>query len=119
MGAGVWNPKVSPAAKEWFDRYVKRWKEEPDRWGTAGGYSTCQVLEQAIGKAGTLASTKVRDVIASGVTFDTVLGPLKYVDQFNTYYPGQVGQWQNGEFLTADKTNRQGKPIYPKPEWPK
>jgi branched-chain amino acid transport system substrate-binding protein len=119
MGAGVWNPKVSPAAKEWFDRYVKRWGEEPDRWGTAGGYSTCQVLEQAIGKAGTLAPTKVRDVIASGVTFDTVLGPLKYVDQFNTYYPGQVGQWQNGEFLTADKTNRQGKPIYPKPEWPK
>ncbi len=119
MGAGVWNPKVSPAAKEWFDRYVKRWKEEPDRWGTAGGYSTCQVLVQAIEKAGTLDPTKVRDVIASGVTFETVLGPLKYVDQFNTYYPGQVGQWQKGEFLTVDKTNRQAKPIYPKPEWPK
>jgi len=119
MGSGVWNPKVSPAAKEWFDRYVKRVGEEPDRWGTAGGYSTCQVLEQAIAKAGTLNKTKIRDVIASGMTFDTVLGPLKYVDQFNTYYPGQVGQWQNGEFLTVDKTNRQAKPIYPKPAWPK
>jgi len=119
MGAGVWNPKVSPAAKEWFDRYTKRWGEEPDRWGTAGGYSTCQVLMQAIEKAGTLDPKKVRDVIASGVTFDTVLGPLKYVDQFNTYYPGQVGQWQNGEFLTVDKTNRQAKAIYPKPAWPK
>ena len=117
MGAGVWNPKVSPAAKEWFDRYTKRWGEEPDRWGTAGGYSTVQVLEQAIEKAGTLDPTKVRNVIASGVTFNTVLGPVKYVDQFNTYYPGHVGQWQNGEFLTVDKTNRQAAPEYPKPAW--
>lgn len=119
MGAGVWNPKVSPAAKEWFDRYTKRWGEEPDRWGTAGGYSTCQVLEQAIEKAGTLNPTKVRDVIASGMTFNTVLGPLKFVNQFNTYYPGHVGQWQNGEFMSVDKTNRQATPIFPKPEWPK
>lgn len=119
MGTGVWNPKVSPAAKEWFDRYTKRWGEEPDRWGTAGGYSTCQVLEQAIEKAGTLNPTKVRDVIASGVAFNTVLGPIKYVNQFNTYYPGHVGQWQEGEFMSVDKANRQSAPIFPKPEWPK
>jgi branched-chain amino acid transport system substrate-binding protein len=118
MGAGVWNPKISPAAKKWFDRYVKRWGEEPDRWGTAGGYATGQILAQAIEKAGTLDPTKVRNVIASE-TFDTALGPVKFVDQFNIYYPGQVGQWQNGEFLTVDKTNRQAKPIYPKPAWPK
>jgi len=118
MGAGVWNPKISPAAKEWFDRYVKRWGEETDRWGTAGGYATGQILEKAIDIAGTLDPTKVRDVIARE-KFDTVLGPVKFVDQFNIYYPGQVGQWQNGEFLTVDKTNRQAKPIYPKPAWPK
>jgi branched-chain amino acid transport system substrate-binding protein len=119
MGSGVWNPKVSPAAKEWFDRYVKRWGEETDRWGTAGGYATGQILAQAIEKAGTLDPTKVRNVIASGETFDTVLCPVKFVDQFNINYPGQVGQWQNGEFLTVDKTNRQAKPIYPKSAWPK
>jgi branched-chain amino acid transport system substrate-binding protein len=118
MGAGVWNPKISPAAKEWFDRYVKRWGEETDRWGTAGGYATGQILEKAINIAGTLDPTKVRDVIARE-KFDTVLGPVKFVDQFNIHYPGQVGQWQNGEFLTVDKTNRQAKPIYPKPVWPK
>jgi branched-chain amino acid transport system substrate-binding protein len=119
MGSGVWNPKVSPAAKEWFDRYVKRWGEETDRWGTAGGYATGQILAQAIEKAGTLDPVKVRNVIASGETFDTVLCPVKFVDQFNINYPGQVGQWQNGEFLTVDKTNRQAKPIYPKSAWPK
>jgi branched-chain amino acid transport system substrate-binding protein len=118
MGSGVWNPKISPAAKEWFDRYTKRWGEEPDRWGTAGGYATGQILAQAIEKAGTLDPVKVRDVIASQ-TFDTVLCPVKFDDQFNINYPGHVGQWQNGEFLAIDKPNRQAKPIFPKPPWPK
>lgn len=118
MGAGAWNPRVSPAAKEWFDRYTKRWGVEPDRWGTAGGYSTGQILEKAIEKAGTLDRAKIRDIIATE-TFDTVLGPVKFVNQFNTYYPGHIGQWQDGEFLIVDKVRRQATPIYPKPAWPK
>jgi len=117
MGAGVWNPNIPVAgAREWYNAYVKRWGEEPDRWGTAGGYATGQIMQMAIEKAGTLDGSKVRDVIASE-TFDTVLGPLKFVDQFNTYYPGHVGQWQNGEFEVVDKATRTAKPIYPKPVW--
>jgi branched-chain amino acid transport system substrate-binding protein len=119
MGAGVWNPLISPEAQDFFDRYVARWGVEPDRWGTAQSYATGQIYEKAIEIAGTLDGTAMRDVIASDITFDTVLGPVKFVDQFNIYYPGQVGQWQNGEFLTVDKTNRQAEPIYPKPAWPK
>jgi branched-chain amino acid transport system substrate-binding protein len=117
MGAGVWNPNIPVAgAREWYERYVKRWNLEPDRWGTAGGYATGQIMQKAIEIAGTLDGSKVRDVIASE-TFDTVLGPLKFVDQFNTYYPGHVGQWQNGEFEVVDKASRTAKPIYPKPAW--
>jgi branched-chain amino acid transport system substrate-binding protein len=119
MGAGVWNPLISPEAQDFFNRYVARWGVEPDRWGTAQSYATGQIYEKAIEIAGTLDGTAMRDVIASDITFDTVLGPVKFVDQFNIYYPGQVGQWQNGEFLTVDKTNRQAEPIYPKPAWPK
>ena len=117
MGAGVWNPKVSTTAKEWYDRYVKRWGVEPDRWGTAGGYATCEIMQKAIEISGTLDPKKVRDVIASE-KFDTVLGPVKFKDQFNLYYPGHVGQWQNGEFEVVDKATRTAKPIYPKPAWP-
>jgi len=117
MGAGVWNPNVPyPGAKEWYGRYVKRWDAEPDRWGTAGGYATCQVMQKAIEIAGTLDPTKVRDVIASE-KFDTVLGPIKFENQFNTFYPGHVGQWQNGEFEVVDAKTRTAKPIYPKPAW--
>ena len=43
MGAGVWNPNLPyKGVREWYDRYVKRWGEEPDRWGTAGGYATVE-----------------------------------------------------------------------------
>jgi branched-chain amino acid transport system substrate-binding protein len=118
MGAGVWNPKVSPTAGKWFKRYVKRWGEEPDRWGTAGGYATVEVMQKAIEMAGTLDPVKVRKAIASE-KFDTVLGPITFEGQFNTYYPGHVGQWQNGEFEVVDKATRTAKPLYPKPAWPK
>ena len=117
MGAGVWNPNVPfKGAREWYERYVKRWKIEPDRWGTAGGYASCQIMQQAIEKAGTLDGQKVRDVIASE-TFETVLCNIKFEDQFNINYPGHVGQWQNGEFEVVDKATRTKDPIYPKPAW--
>jgi branched-chain amino acid transport system substrate-binding protein len=117
MGAGVWNPNIPvPGVKDWYNRYVKRWGEEPDRWGTAGGYATVQVMQKAIEIAGTLDPTKVRDVIARE-KFDTVLGPVQFKDQFNPHYPGEVGQWQNGEFEVVDKAKRTVAPIYPKPKW--
>ncbi len=118
MGAGTWNPKISPAAKEWFDRYVKRWNVEPDRWGTAGGYATCEIMQKAIEDTGGLDPEKIRDYIAN-TKFDTALGPVKFENQFNITYPGHVGQWQDGEFMVVNKATRQAKPIYPKPAWPK
>jgi branched-chain amino acid transport system substrate-binding protein len=78
-----------------------------------------QVLEQAIEKAGTLDRKKIRDVIASS-TFPTVIGPVKFVKQFNIQSPGEVGQWQKGSFeIVAAKEKRTAQPIYPKPPWPK
>jgi branched-chain amino acid transport system substrate-binding protein len=74
-------------------------------------------MEKAIEIAGTLDPTVVRDVIARE-KFDTVLGPIKFENQFNTYYPGHVGQWQSGEFEVVDAKTRTAKPIYPKPAWP-
>ena len=117
MGAGVWNPNIPyPGVREWYQRYVKRWGVEPDRWGTAGGYATCEIMQKAIEIAGSLDPKKIRDIIARE-KFDTVLGPVKFESQFNISYPGHVGQWQNGEFEVVDKATRTAKPIYPKPAW--
>ena len=118
MGAGAWNPKVPyPGAKDYFDRHVKRWDKEPDRWASAFAWSSLQILEQAIERVGSLDREKIRDAIASG-TFPTVVGPVSFEGGFNIQAPGEIGQWQNGEFeVVADKAKRTAKPIFPKPEW--
>jgi branched-chain amino acid transport system substrate-binding protein len=120
MGAGAWNPKLPyPGAKEYFERHVKRWKTEPDRWGSAFAYASVQILERAIEAAGALDRAKIRDIIASE-TFPTVIGPVKFVGGFNVQSPGEIGQWQKGEFeVVAAKEKRTANPIFPKPAWPK
>ncbi len=119
MGPGVWNPKLPyPGAREYFDKHTKRWNVEPDRWGSAFTYASLQVLEQTIEKTGDLDRKKIRDVIAKE-TFSTVIGPVKFSGGFNVHSPGEIGQWQKGEFeIVAGKDKRTAAPIFPKPAWP-
>ena len=118
MGAGTWNPLVSPEAQGYFDRHVAKVGAEPDRWASAACYSSGQILQQAIEAAGTLDPAAVQKAIADG-EFNTILGKVKFKNHFNVTYPGNIGQWQNGEFVIIDAgSNRQAAPIYPKPEWP-
>ena len=118
MGAGAWNPRCPyPGAKEYFDRHVKRWNKEPDRWASAFTYASLQIIEQAIGIVGSLDRKKLRDAIATK-TFPTVVGPVKFVDGFNVQSPGEIGQWQKGKFeIVAAKEKRTAEPIFPKPLW--
>jgi len=118
MGAGAWNPRCPyPGAKEYFDRHVKRWNKEPDRWASAFTYASLQIIEQAIGIVGSLDRKKLRDAIATK-TFPTVVGPVKFVDGFNVQSPGEIGQWQEGKFeIVAAKEKRTAEPIFPKPKW--
>uniref|UniRef100_A0A7C2P025 Branched-chain amino acid ABC transporter substrate-binding protein n=1 Tax=candidate division WOR-3 bacterium TaxID=2052148 RepID=A0A7C2P025_UNCW3 len=119
MGHGAWNPRVPYAgAKEYFEKHKKRWGTEPDRWASAFAYASVQVLQQAIEKAGTLNRKKVKEIIAYE-TFETIIGPVRFQDGFNIQSPGEIGQWQHGEFeIVAAKEKRTSKPIFPKPAWP-
>jgi branched-chain amino acid transport system substrate-binding protein len=117
MGAGAWNEKVSPAAKQFRETYMKRFNVEPAYWGPLFFYSSCQFFEKAVEAAGTLNQTKIRDIIATR-TFDTAMGPMKFENGFNTTHPGEIGQWQSGIFEIIDPgSKRTAKPIYPKPAW--
>lgn len=120
MGPGVWNPKLPyPGAREFFDRYVKRWNKEPVRWGGGTTYASLQVLEQAIEITGSLDRSKLREAIAKETFSSTVAGPVKFVDGFNIHSPGEIGQWQKGEFeVIAPKEKRKVPPIFPKSPWP-
>jgi branched-chain amino acid transport system substrate-binding protein len=126
MGEGAWNYKSSPAAKEFYDKFVARYSEEIlDWWGHLPYYAGLQCFEQAIEKAGTLDQKKIRDILATE-KFDTVLGST----WFDTVgggggllavdcYAGQIGQWQNGVFeVIGPKDKATAETIYPKPAWP-
>ena len=119
MGTGAWNPKVPyEGAEAFWERMVAfAGPEKVDWYGNAFCYSSVQVLQQAIEKVGKIDRVQIRDVIANE-TFNTVIGPVKFENQFNIQSPGEVGQWQNGEFeIVAAKEKRTAEPIYPKPAW--
>ncbi len=119
MGAGAWNEKTSPGAKMFREAFTKKFKVEPEYWGTLQYYSSLQFFEKAIEEAGTLDQAKIRDIMATK-TFDTAMGPMKFEKGFNMNHPGEVGQWQNGVFEIIDPgSKRTAKPIYPKSAWPK
>ena len=117
MGAGAWSVKTSAGAKEFFDKYTKRWGFQPEGWGALFYYSSLQFLKQAIEEAGTLNQTKIRDIMASK-TYPTALGPFKFTKNIFIDHPGEVGQWQNGTWEIIDVgKKRTAKPMYPKPAW--
>lgn len=124
MGPGAWNAKSSPGAGEFEQRFMQRWGggDDPisvDYWGHLVYYASCQALQQAIEKAGSLDHNKIREILSTE-TFDTLMGPVKFEKGMMVGHVGQMGQWQNGVFEVIDPAsdNRTAAPIYPKPAWP-
>ena len=120
IGTGAWNPGVDTEdAQGFYDRYVAMHDgAEPDRWASAACYATGQVLEQAIEAAGTLDPKAVKEAMDT-TEFNTILGTFRFENQLNPTYPGQIGQWQGGEFeIVSFADDRTSEPVYPKPEWP-
>jgi branched-chain amino acid transport system substrate-binding protein len=121
LGFTIANPKSSPAIKAMFE---KLWKGKPfaarDYWGQPLYWGALDFWKQAIEKAGTLDNKKVRDVVAAS-TFNTVLGPTRFVKGFldKESHLGEIGQWQKGDFEVVGPTKKATASfIYPKPDWP-
>jgi branched-chain amino acid transport system substrate-binding protein len=115
-GLGTWNPKMSPAAKAYFDAHVAKFQKEPDRWASAHAWAGMQILQQSVEKVG-LDRKALREHIAS-TEFDTVIGKIRFKDGENVATPGIVSQWQKGEFEVVWPTARATAPaLFPKPAW--
>ncbi len=116
---GHWSPKGNwPGAREFFDRYRARWNKNPDYLDTSLSYIGCQILEQAIEKAGSLDRQKIRDVIASQ-TFSTINGPIKFTGSENLETPSMWLQWQKGELEIVWPPEMATETLlFPKPNWP-
>jgi branched-chain amino acid transport system substrate-binding protein len=116
---GQWSPKAPwPGAKEFEERYRQRWKIVPDYLDSVLAYVQCQIIEQAIEKAGTLDRDKIRDTIAQG-QFITINGPIKFTGGENWLTPSMVLQYQKGMLeIIWPQESATAKPIFPKPPWP-
>lgn len=95
---GHWSPhqRAWPKAKSFFDAYKAKFKgATPDYLDTALAYMSCEILQQAVAKAG-LDREKLREVIAKG-TFGTINGPVRFDGVQNAITPTAFLQMQGGQ----------------------
>ena len=94
---GHWTPAKAdwPKAKPFFDAYVAKFNANPDYLDSALAYMSCEILQQAVAKAG-LDKHKIREAIAS-TTFDTINGPVKFEGVQNATTPTSFLQFQDGQ----------------------
>lgn len=95
-----------PRAKEIGDRY---YKDNGRRSVTIGAYyALAQTLFQAIEKAGTLDSAKVRQAVLTTQFKNTVMGDIKYAPDGVATWPNAAAQWWNGELKAVYPFNLSG-----------
>lgn len=117
ISVGFWSRHAkTTGSAEFFDGYVRRWNMNPDDKDSSIAYITCQVLEQAVKKAG-LDPENLRAELSGG-TFDTMMGTVKYNEQnVNTgASPGFI-QLQNGINEVAWPSEQASAKIIKKSAW--
>ena len=75
--------------------FEKRWGEPPDYLDSVLAYTSCEIVQQAVAKAG-LDKGKLRQVISTE-TFDTINGPIKFNGVENATLPVGFLQQQDGK----------------------
>jgi branched-chain amino acid transport system substrate-binding protein len=107
-----------PGAREFVESHRKEFPGTELSYHTASGYAGCQILLEAIRRAGSLDAEKVRDAIVT-MDLNTVFGAFK-VDRTGI----QIGhkmvmfQWQDGKKVIVWPAElAPGKPRFPTPPW--
>lgn len=99
-----------------YKKHVELAGREPDRFANIIIYSTLQILQQAVERAGTVDRAAVLEEIKKG-SFETANGTMKFNNQQWTDL-WFAGQWQNGEFHGVAPSNKAGaKKVIAKPAW--
>ena len=85
---------------------------------TAAGYAGCQVLMEAVKRAGSLDRDKVRDAILK-LDFNTVFGAFKVdPDGLQIAHKMVTIQWQDAKrVIVWPEELAPGKPRFPTPPW--
>jgi branched-chain amino acid transport system substrate-binding protein len=107
-----------PGAAEFVDAYRKEYPGADFSYHSAGGYAGCQVLIEAIKRAGAVDGEKVRAAIL-GIDYHNVYGGFK-VDAggFQVAHKMVLFQWQDGKkVIVWPEELAPGRPRYPTPPW--
>lgn len=96
---GFWSMDFPfPGARELGERYYDHFNKYSVSVGAL--YGLCQILWQAIEKAGTLDSAKVRQAVLDN-EFQTVMGKVKYGPNGVAVFTSTASQWWNGKQMTV------------------
>ncbi|HET7340808.1 MAG TPA: amino acid ABC transporter substrate-binding protein [Methylomirabilota bacterium] len=117
-GASQWEPTLSyPGQAAFLEAYTKEFGHEPS-YHAASAYAGCQLYADAVKRAGTLDSDRVRDVLLALDT-TTVFGRFKVdADGFQTGHKMVTSQWQDGKkVIVWPEEVASGKPRFPTPPW--
>jgi len=111
-----------PGAKEYFDKYKKKYGDETEYHG-AEAYAAMYVVADALTRAKSITPKDVRDALTT-TDMKTAFGPVKFIsygkktqqNKLDTY----MVQWQKGNLEAVwPKSVATKKYIYPTPPWDK
>ena len=107
-----------PGAREFVEAHHRAYPGADLSYQTAAGYAGCQVLTEAVKRAGSLDGEKIRDAILK-LDFNTVFGAFKVdADGLQIAHRMVTIQWQNGKrVIVWPEELAPGKPRFPTPPW--
>jgi branched-chain amino acid transport system substrate-binding protein len=117
-GASQWEPNLGyPGGTEFVEAYKREFGHDPV-YHAASVYGGCRIYAEAVRRAGTLDSDKVREVLLKLET-KTGFGDNKVdPDGFQIGHRMVTSQWQDGKKVVVWPDDvATGKPRFPTPPW--
>jgi branched-chain amino acid transport system substrate-binding protein len=110
--------RAYPGAREFVESHRKEFAGAGLSYHSAAGYGSCQVLVEAIRRAGSLDREKVRGAMLT-IDMNTVFGAFKVdTDGLQIAHKMVMFQWQDGKkVIVWPEELAPGKPRFPTPPW--
>jgi len=107
-----------PGASEFIEAYRKEYPGADFSYHSAGGYGGCEVLIEAIKRAGSVDGEKLRAAILK-LDYHNVYGGFKVdADGFQVAHKMVLFQWQDGKKVIVWPDDlAPGRPRFPTPPW--
>jgi branched-chain amino acid transport system substrate-binding protein len=117
-GSSQWEKTLPyPGIKEFVANYEKMWNREPG-YHAAAAYGGCQIFAEAVKRANSLDSDKIREQLLKLKT-TTIFGDYEVDERgFQIAHKMVLHQWQDGKKVVVWPASvAGGKPLYPTPPW--